>query len=101
MPRRGEAPARLRLRRAMPRPYKLRRYRLVCRAEQSSRNDLRLDFGGALEDAEDAGVAENARNRELKREAVSPMDLHRIVGRTPGDPRREQLGHPRLQIAAL
>jgi len=34
--------------------------------EQPPGDDLRLDFGGALENIEDAGVAENPRHREFQ-----------------------------------
>src|SRR6516225_8086721 len=74
---------------------------LVRRAEQPARNDLGLDFGRTLEDAENAGIAENARDREFKRKAVSAMDLDRVVGVGPSHPRGEELRHARLQIAAL
>src|ERR1700683_1604286 len=59
-----------------------------------------LDFGGALENAEDAGVAENPRNREFKRETVAAVNLHGVVGGRPGYTRREKLGHAGFEIAA-
>src|SRR5580765_942404 len=63
---------------------------LVRAVEQPPGNDLRLDFGGPLENIQDAGVAQDARDRKFKRKAVTAMHLHRIVGSCPGDPRREQ-----------
>ena len=68
----------------------------IPRAEEPARNHLRLDFGRSLEDAQDAGVAEDAGYRKLQRKAVSPVDLHRIVGVGPGHSRSQQLGHPCL-----
>src|SRR6516165_6991652 len=58
---------------------------LVAAFEQAPRDHLRLDLGCALEDVEDAGVAEHARDRIFEREAVAAVDLERIVGRGPGD----------------
>src|SRR6185436_9573499 len=73
----------------------------VRRAQQPSRDHLRLDFRRALENAEDAGVAEDARDRKFKRETVAAVDLHGIVGIGPGDAGGEQLGHAGLEIAAF
>jgi len=42
-----------------------------------------LDLGGALEDRQDARVAQHAAHRIFKREAVAAMDLERIVGGGP------------------
>ena len=41
---------------------------------------LRLDLGGALEDVEDAGVAQHPADRVLERIAVAAVDLQGIVG---------------------
>ena len=42
---------------------------------QAPRDHLRLDLGGALEDRQDPGVAEDPGNRVFEREAVAAMDL--------------------------
>src|SRR5262249_54457386 len=73
----------------------------IRRAEQPARDHLRLDLRRALEDVEDARVAENARDRKLEREAVAAVDLDRIVGVGPGDAGGEQLRHAGLEVAAL
>ena len=62
-------------------------YILVRPIEQPPGDDLRLDLRGALENVEDAGVAENPRHRKFERKAVAAVDLHGIVGRGPGDAR--------------
>src|SRR5262245_18355242 len=67
--------------------------------EEPPGNDLRLDFGGALEDIENARVAENSRNRQFEGKAVAAVHLHGIVGGGPSDPRCEQFGHARLEVA--
>src|SRR5262249_18926011 len=69
-------------------------------SEQTPRDHLRLDLGGALEDVQDARIAENPADRILERETVAAVDLHRIVGSSPGDARAEQLGHAGLEVAA-
>src|SRR5579859_4922002 len=71
---------------------------LVAAIQQAPRDDLRLDLGGALEDVEDARIAENARDRKLEGEAVAAVDLNRIVGRRPGDAGGKELGHAGLEI---
>ena len=65
----------------------LTRRHSVRPVEQAPGDHLRLDFRGALENVEDAGVAENPRHREFERKAVAAVDLHGIVGRGPGDAR--------------
>ena len=52
----------------------------VARLEQAAGDDLGLDFGGALEDREDAGVAEHAADRVFEGEAVAAVDLQGVVG---------------------
>ena len=49
---------------------------------------------------EDAGIAQDARDRKFEREAVAAVDLYGVVGRGPRHPRGEQLGHAGLEIAA-
>jgi hypothetical protein len=68
--------------------------------DKSVGDDLRLDFGGALENVEDAGVAENPRHRKFERKAVAAVHLHRVVGGGLGDARRQELRHAGLEIAA-
>src|SRR6476619_1744175 len=83
----------------VPRPDLLPKGPLVRAVEQPPGNDLRLDFGGSLENIQDAGVAQDARDRKFKRKAVTAMHLHRIVGSCPSDPRGEQFRHASLEIA--
>src|SRR5262245_31643352 len=71
----------------------------VRAVEQPPSNYLRLDFGGALEDIEDARVAENSRNRKFEGKTVAAVYLHGIVGSCPSDSRCEQFGHARLEVA--
>src|SRR5262249_47839854 len=80
---------------------KRRRADSVARCEQPPRDDLRLDFRRALENAENAGVAEDARDRKLEREAVAAVDLHGVVGIGPGDAGGQELRHAGLEIAAF
>src|SRR3954466_13040049 len=47
----------------------------VAAVQQPAGDDMRLDFGGALEDVEDARIAQYARHGVLQREAVPAMDL--------------------------
>ena len=68
--------------------------------QQPSRDYLRLDFRRALEDVEDARVAEDARDRIFQREAVAAVDLQRVVRGRPGDARAQQLGHAGFEVAA-
>src|SRR4029453_3958885 len=49
----------------------------VAAVEQPPGNDLCLNLRGALEDRQDAGVAQQPRGREFEREAVAAVDLHR------------------------
>ena len=72
----------------------------VAAVEQSPGDDLRLDFRGALENIEDAGVAQNPRHRKFERKAVAAVDLHGVVGGGPGDARRQELRHAGLEVAA-
>src|SRR5712692_9931537 len=72
----------------------------IAAVQEPPRNHLRLDLRCALEDREDAGIAQEPRRREFEREAVAAVDLHRIVGGRPGDAGGEQLGHAGLEIAA-
>src|SRR5262245_8038398 len=65
---------------------KRRRRASVALLQQPPRNHIRLNLSCALEDREDARVAEQPRHRELQRKAVAAVDLHRIVGGRPGDP---------------
>ena len=51
---------------------------------------MRLDLGRALEDVEDAGVAQDAAHGIFHRVAVAAVDLQRVVGVAPGDARRQQ-----------
>src|SRR5262245_55060429 len=71
----------------------------VRAVEQPPGNDLRLDFGGTLEDIENARVAKYSRNRKFEGKAVAAVHLHGIVGGGPSDPRCEQFGHARLEVA--
>src|SRR5207237_8674098 len=76
-----------------------------CRAsiaafEQTAGDDLRLDFGGTLEDVEDASIAEYARYLEFEGEAVAAVDLERIFGGRPGGAGGNELGHSGFNIAA-
>src|SRR5215813_15627609 len=80
---------------------KRRRADSVARCEQPPRDDLRLDLRRALENAENAGVAEDARDRKLEREAVAAVDLHRVVGIGPGNAGGQELRHAGLEIAAF
>src|SRR5690606_23805825 len=68
--------------------------------QQAARDDMGLDLGRALEDAEDARVALDAADLVFQRVAVAAMDLKRGVGVAPGDARRQQLGHAGLDVAA-
>src|SRR5258706_15321858 len=68
--------------------------------QQSPRDDLRLNLGGAFEDVEDARVAQDAAHRIFHGKAVAPVDLHGVVGRSPGDARAQELRHPCFQVAA-
>src|SRR5258708_3599252 len=63
---------------------------LIPAGDQAAGNDLRLDFGRALEDVEDAGVAEDPADRIFEGIAVAAMDLQGVVGVRPGDARGEQ-----------
>jgi hypothetical protein len=54
----------------------------------------------ALEDVEDARIAQHAGDRVFQRKAVAAMDLQRVVGAGPGDARAEQLGHAGFEVAA-
>ena len=54
-------------------------------AEDAAGDDLRLDLSRTFEDVEDAGVAEDAGDFVLQREAVAAVDLQTIVGSRPGD----------------
>src|SRR4249920_197179 len=73
---------------------------LVRAVEQPPGNNLRLDFGGAFKNIEDARIAQDARDRKFEGKAVATMHLHGIVGSRPGDSRREQFRHAGLEIAA-
>jgi hypothetical protein len=53
--------------------------------QQPPRDHLRLDLRRALEDRQDARVAEHAADRVFEREAVAAVDLERVVGGRPGD----------------
>src|SRR5262245_61276700 len=79
---------------------KRRRVDSVASLEQSLRDHLRLDLGRALEDREDAGVAQESRHRKFKRKAVATVDLHGIVGGRPGDTCGQELRHASLEVAA-
>ena len=68
--------------------------------EQPPRDHLRLNFRRALENVEDAGVAQHARDRIFQRETVAAVDLQGVVRRRPGDARAEQLGHAGFEVAA-
>src|SRR5499427_10538686 len=68
--------------------------------QQASSDHLRLDFGRALEDRENARVTQYPRNPVFERKAVAAMDLHRVVGGGPGDAGGEELRHAGLQVAA-
>src|SRR5690606_2543553 len=68
--------------------------------EQAARNHMRLNFGCALEDVEDARVAQHAADLVFQRIAVAAVDLQRRVGIAPGDAGGEQLGHAGLDAAA-
>src|ERR1041385_2891020 len=69
-------------------------------AQQSSRDNLRLYFRGALKDIENACVAEDARDRVFGGVAVAAVDLERVVGIGPGGPRGRQLRHASLDVPA-
>src|SRR5712675_3197140 len=73
---------------------------LIAAGDEAAGDDLRLDLGGALEDIEDARVAQHPADRIFERVAVAAMDLQRVVGVRPGDPRGEQFGHSGLGVAA-
>src|SRR6266481_7004749 len=68
--------------------------------DQAAGDDLRLNFGGALEDVEDAGVAQHPTDRIFEGVAVAAMDLQGVIGVRPGDTGGEQLGHAGLDVAA-
>src|SRR5262245_48237437 len=72
----------------------------VAAVQQAPGDHLRLDLGGALEDRQDAGVAQQARHRVFERKTIAAVDLHGIVGRRPRHARRQQLGHAGFEIAA-
>src|SRR5271168_1374798 len=72
----------------------------VASREQAARDHLGLDLGGALEDVQDARIAQHAADRVFLGIAVAAMDLQRVIGVRPGDPRGEQLGHAGLDVAA-
>src|SRR4029077_8466112 len=72
----------------------------VRAVEQAARNNLGLDLGSSFKNIEDAGIAQDSGNREFQRKAVAAMHLHGVVCGSPGDTRRQQLGHPGFQVAA-
>src|SRR6185437_16401396 len=74
--------------------------RLVPSGQQAAGDDMGLDLSGALEDVEDAGVAEDAADRVFEGVAVAAMDLQRVVGIGPGGARGDQLRHAGLDVAA-
>src|SRR6516165_4168902 len=80
---------------------KRRRADSVARCEQPARDHLRLDLGRALENAENAGIAKDARDRKLERETVAAVNLHGVIGIGPGDAGGQELRHAGLEIAAL
>src|SRR5580704_285892 len=69
---------------------------LISPGQQAAGNNLRLDFSGALEDVEDARVAQHPADRIFERVTVAAVDLHGVVGIGPGDARGQELRHPRL-----
>ena len=73
---------------------------LIAVRQQSPRNHLRLDFGGTLENIEDACVAKHSADRVFQRVAIAAVDLQRIVGRGPCRLRAQKLGQTSFQIAA-
>src|SRR3546814_12856856 len=73
----------------------------VAPARQAARDHLRLNLCRALEDVEDARVAQDAADLIFQRIAVAAVDLQRRVGVRPGGARGEQLGHPGFYVAAL
>ena len=78
-----------------------RTLRSVRTSEQTPGDDLRLNLSGALEDRQDAGVAQHAADRELHRIAVAAVDLQRAVGVGERDSRGLQLRLARLDITTL
>ena len=60
-----------------------------------------MDLGCALENAENAGIAKDARDRKLERETVAAVNLHGVIGIGPGDAGGQELRHAGLEIAAL
>src|SRR5438045_3668191 len=73
---------------------------LVPPAQQPSRDHLRLDLRGALEDIENACIAEDAGDRVFGRVPVAAVDLERVVGVGPGGARGQELRHAGLDVAA-
>src|SRR5215475_4411399 len=59
--------------------------------QEPSRDYLCLDFSRALENRENARVAQYPGNLVFERKPVAAMDLDRVVGRGPGDPRGQKL----------
>src|SRR5690606_25602188 len=68
--------------------------------QQPAGDDSGLDLAGSLEDVEDSCVTQYPADRIFECEAVAAMDLQRVVGRRPGDPGGQQLGHAGLDVAA-
>src|SRR5258708_25467195 len=68
--------------------------------QQPSRDHLRLDLGRALENRENARVAQYPRNLVFEGKPVAAMDLDRVVGGGPGDPCGQKLRHAGLEVAA-
>ena len=56
------------------------RAELIAAGDEAAGDDLRLDLGGALEDVEDAGVAQDAADRVFEGIAVAAVDLQSVVG---------------------
>src|SRR5580704_864259 len=73
---------------------------LIPARDEAAGDDLRLDLGGALEDVQDAGVAQHPADRIFEGVAVAAVDLQGVVGVRPGDPCGKQLGHAGLDVAA-
>src|ERR1700676_1918248 len=68
--------------------------------QQTSTDDLRLNFSCAFEDVQDTRVTKNATDLKLERIAVAAMNLQRAVCIRPGDASGDQLGHASLDVAA-
>src|SRR4029453_8126485 len=67
--------------------------RALPEAQDVAGDDHALDFGGALADLGELGVAEDSLDRKLRDVTGPPVDLERLGGRLHGHLGGEDLGH--------